>query len=524
MSEYIQKDEMSDQLITLPLSTDMQGATLHYALTDKAFGALMVKLVKPDWFMDPRDGKTFSALVSFVREHNRTPSEEELVYWTQKVRHDPKMARKCLDHARELAPQFSPEVLGAELTTWLKARVFRETFLRSQRVWNSGDIKGAFRVLADGHRKITELSNFDSKEFDFSTLLSVLAKADADYSQALTTGLKALDDALLPRDRRGKGTGALLPGRTTVLLAPSTVGKSTTLITIIVANLRAGRSILYLTHEGTPAMLVQKLTCNFFAIDQWSLSQFLKTSEGQAAVNEFSDLLKRQMVFAPDPGSTVEEVASYIEAWQADRVSKTGKGFDLLVDDYPAILTAEEVRGGKEASRREVDETTYRAMVKLARDHGFHALLAVQANRNASKKNRTGDDVVGMDDIAESFGIAMAADNVITLNRRVGDGSHMLFFVAKCREGEAEMCVYARSQFSCGISHSDELGGTYSWRKLSLSEQFDDLIKEHNGHELPAAVAKSLDAEAKTTRKTGDSKGLAPTSPKNGFGAPAFKN
>jgi hypothetical protein len=79
-----------------------------------------------------------------------------------------------------------------------------------------------------------------------------------------------------------------------------------------------------------------------------------------------------------------------------------------------------------------VDETTYRAIVKLARDHNFHALVAVQASRQGSKKNRTCEEVVALDDIAESFAIGMVVDNVITLNRRLGDGTKLHFFIAKC--------------------------------------------------------------------------------------------
>jgi KaiC/GvpD/RAD55 family RecA-like ATPase len=117
--------------------------------------------------------------------------------------------------------------------------------------------------------------------------------------------------------------GGLLHGRTTVLMAPSSVGKTTTLITVMVANVRAGRSILFLNHEGLAKTLVLKMACCCFNLDSHALRLMTETEEGQATLAQFSALLKAQVVFGVDVGSTIEEVRPYIEMKQGRADART---------------------------------------------------------------------------------------------------------------------------------------------------------------------------------------------------------
>ena len=488
--------------LTLPFSQPRQRAALHYFLTDRAFSARVQPFLKPSWFNSPVDGKLCKYAFAFHKKFQRMPSRSELTeFITGEPQDEVRALARGLEAAETAAKEVGVDIVQAELLDWYRARVYREGSAATDAAYNDARFEEAWRLQEKLSRDLRSLTFGNSLDFDFSDLVPTLVEADDDYASALTTGLTALDDALLPRSRRGKGHGALQPGRTTVLVAPSMVGKTTTLITTMVANIKAGRSILYLTHEGTPKTLVRKMCCCFLGVDDWTLGCMLRTPEGKAQIEEFAAVLQRQVVFGPDVGTTIEAVEAYVEWKQEERVAETGKGFDLLVDDYPAILGAEHARGGKDAARREVDETTYRAIVKLARDHNFHALLAVQTNRLGSKKNRSQEEVVSVEDIAESFGIVMAADNIITLNRPPSDGTRMKFFVAKCREGEAETFVLARSNFSTGTSHSNNLGATYTWRNVPLTEQVDRLIEQYNGKALPDAVADALmpDEKAKKT-------------------------
>jgi hypothetical protein len=495
----------------LPFALDQQDAALHHFLNDNGFRARVRGWLRPEYFNDVRTGKLCVYAMEFQEVFGRAPTRSEL---SAHVRHrepgiEGEALAKKLDALSSAGAQYGLDFLSRNLVEWRQARIYREAIEKSSAAFNKGDFDLAYALFRQFVPAVESVSRGDVPDFNFTDLHKVLVEADADFRDALTTGSAALNDALLPRARRGQGLGALLRGRTTVVVAPASVGKTTTLVTMLVANVRAGRSVLYLTHEGVPRTLLRKMTCCYLGVDEFTLARMASTPEGKARIDELGALLSRQVVFGPDVGMTIEKVREYIEWKQQERIAQTGKGFDLLVDDYPAILDADDARGGKDAVRREVDETTYRSFVKLARDHGFHALVAVQTNRHGSKKNRGGEDVVALDDIAECFAVAMAADNVITLNRRPSDGTRMMFFVAKCREGEAETYVFARSNFAAGISHSDSLGAAYTWKHLPLTDQMDAVIEEFNGRELPREVVNEFEPEPKPPKKG------APSNPAN---------
>jgi hypothetical protein len=186
----------------------------------------------------------------------------------------------------------------------------------------------------------------------------------------------------------------------------------------------------------------------------------------------------------------VEEVEPLIRRKQEDLMAKTGKGYDLLVCDYPAKLTTRLAQNGH-MSKRNVDEIVYGYFVQLALEYGFHSLLAIQTNREGSKVNKGQKDehrLLVMEDVHESYGVMQEATNVITLNRDpvAKARQHMTFHIDKSRSSETGFAVVARTDFARARTHHADLGAIWYRGVATMADQVDDLLRnpDLNGKEI----------------------------------------
>jgi hypothetical protein len=187
----------------------------------------------------------------------------------------------------------------------------------------------------------------------------------------------------------------------------------------------------------------------------------------------------------------VEDVEPLIRRKQEDLAARNnGKGYDLLVCDYPAKLTTKLANGGH-MSKRNVDEIVYGYFVQLALEYGFHNLLAIQTNREGSKVNKGQKDehrLLVMEDVHESYGVMQEATNVITLNRDpvAKARQHMTFHIDKSRSSETGFAVVARTDFGRARTHHNDLGAIWYRGVATMADQVDDLLRnpELNGKEI----------------------------------------
>jgi hypothetical protein len=169
-------------------------------------------------------------------------------------------------------------------------------------------------------------------------------------------------------------------------------------------------------------------------------------------------------------GTTVEHVMDIILEKQRERKRTHGKGFDLLVDDFPAKLTCEY---GKRDEYRQRMYFIYSRFAALAESENFHALVAIQTNRDGSKINRDGKErALIMEDTSESWGVPQVASNFITINRSDEDRAKGIikFHIDKCRSQERGKIVVCNSKFEWYQTHGDDLGG------ISIETNWDNIV------------------------------------------------
>jgi hypothetical protein len=277
------------------------------------------------------------------------------------------------------------------------------------------------------------------------------------------------------------------------MLAPTNIGKTTNMITIGNANLARGKRILLLTHEGRPLDIKEKIWRNHLGVTTKEYFELPDTDEGRARLTRGSMMLNRFLTYCPynKAGLTVEEVEPLIRRKQDELAAKNnGKGYDLLIVDYPAKLSTRQAGGGA-MNKRNIDEIVYGYFIQLALEYNFHALLAIQTNREGAKVNKGQRDerrLLVMEDVHESYGVMQEATNVITMNKDAVAKARkrMTYHIDKSRSSETGFAIVARTDFARAITHSDELGSIWYRGTSTLADQVDDLLAnpENNGQEI----------------------------------------
>lgn len=297
--------------------------------------------------------------------------------------------------------------------------------------------------------------------------------------------------------------GFTLDGDHLFLLGDFTVTHNTTsMITVLCANLRQRKSALLITHEGYKGDIVDKIWCNLLDCNRAEFYAMAKSKDPAivARMTAVARVLQANLVYESmnKPGLTVEEVEAVVRRHQEERIAKHGKGFDLLVDDYPAKLGSMNMKFGQ-FQKRNLDEYVYNYFVQLALEYGFHCLLAIQANRTGAKINKGqkgyDDRLLTMEDVNESYGPCQIATNVITINRdpyceALG---YVIYFLSKSRSSETGWAVACKSNFAHAVTHSAKLGCTWYKGNVPLGSQVELMMQANRGQAIaPIALNQAL--------------------------------
>lgn len=479
----------------LPFEPQQQDALFGYAVTELNFFLQVKDRIKADWFVDGWTGKAFAAYVKFYDEFGHLPkSDDELMLYEEVFKLPPMertKLRASITKARLQVNNYSLDVLQAGLTGWLQSRVFHKYVSHSATLFNNRKFTEAKNVLAEAVKELQEISFEGRPPADFSNPGLLVQNILLDTSNALTLGHPVLDRVLNPDCAKG----SLLPGDATVLLAPTNIGKTTTKISVLCANLWMGKTGCFISHEGRQSDIMEKIWQCMLGVTKGQFRQLAMSSDPthQALMSQVASILQKQLLYIDyqKPGSTVEEVISMVRQHQQRRKAKFGAGFDLFVNDYPAILGADGLKNLR-TERRHKDAYVYRYFVDYAGEQKMHGLYSIQTNRDGSKKNRKVGEyanknvLVTLEDVQEAYEVTNSATNLITVNRSPQDQARELitFLLCKSRSSETNIAVTCRSNFRTARSHHATLPAMW-FRGTEPLDQLDSLLAEYNNNEVP---------------------------------------
>lgn len=485
---------------SLPFSQPKQEALLGYLLTEEKFFQLARHRIKPEWFTQSRLNQLWTMALAWSEKYNRAPTKQEIAEGPSMMAQDlgdQNRLRSQLNLCVERRMEFGLDALSSELTDWLHARIYMAAMKKSESLFNQGaksmdskKFQEAYTVLKSMTRDIDDTSfepgqaeAMDDPEGDF--------RQQAIESQdAISFGMPALNRLLLPE---GAGKGSLLRGDMTVLLAPTNIGKTTTMVTIAALNIWEGKDVLLITHEGRVADIKLKIWQSMIGRSRQEILSGLGRPEMREMLAMARKLVHDHLEFLPlnKAGMTVEEVETIIRRRNDRWKAKHGKGFDLIIDDYAAKLTTAMAKGGSWALRQ-IHEVVYNYFSQIALEQNCHVVTAIQTNREGSKANNrkskeSGPRLLTMEDVMESWGPMTTATNVISINRDpVAQAKNLVtFLICKSRSSEVGWAVVCRSNYAAAQSHSPEAEATWYRGTSPMSEKIDTLLEDNKGREIP---------------------------------------
>lgn len=496
---------MTDEDQTLPFSDTKQNALLGHVLMDTDnFCMQAVRKIQPTWFRHGYNSKIYGYVQRFCLKNGVPIGYVEVQDSPEFRSEDPKMQNQLRTQillALQACEQQRLKYLRDELTIWMKAKLLQNALSESSQLWNRKE----FQKSADRAGKLVkdyqDCSFEDSGYVNFNNPEIYLSEMEKSRENCLTTGLKMLDEYIM-KDHK---IGSLQSGASTVVLSPANVGKSSFLITTSIHNVKAGKSVLYMTHEDRyEDVRVRMLQC-YLRMNISDLLDAYKTPEGLAKINEATQALSKFITYIPvnKPGMTIQSVIPTIDLAQEKRkINNNNHGFDLLVNDYPGKLSTD---GAGYRETRNVIDSVYDGFVQLALQHRWHSLVAMQVNRTGSKINKgqkgVEERLLTMEDAAEAWGPMTTATTVLTLNRSPSaiQKNRMTVFVAKSRTSEAGRAVICGTDYRHCYTHGNDLSSHGYFGTQVMDDITDAILDSHrpNGFEpIPPNMIYAMQSES----------------------------
>lgn len=492
---------MSDAIntATLPFNELKQKAILGYMVGNEKFFKLAHTKIQPTWFMVEDLAKLYGLMVTFYKITGFCPDKKQLQFSKEVQSLDLGKQNRLMALLLECiaqSQQVKLEVLQEELTEWLHAVVLIDAVREVEKDWNlHRNVETGFKKLSAAVKEVKEIQFDRGQKIDFLDFKTYLKESETERIDALSTGLSILDKCML----EGAVHGGMQRGDTTIILSSQNAGKSTFLSTAALHNVLAGKNVLYMTHEGRPDDIRLKFISGLLGCCVPDIFELGRTPEGIKRLENATRLLDQHLMYVPynRAGMTVEDVVPIIRSNQEEWLTNhDGKGFDLLISDYPALLSSELAKRGT-LQKRSIDEVVYDNYVQLALEYGFHSLLAIQTNREGGKVNKRIDGenrILQPEDVQESYAPMQRATNVITINRSpAAEASNLISYgLVKCRNNKKGLVVIAKSNFAHSLAHSETMGGMAYIGTRCIEDKFEALFALYKNQLVPQHVTRQF--------------------------------
>lgn len=382
-------------------------------LTDTAWSAQMIEVVNPDYFdlkyLSYLCGKYFSyytkyktfptltILITIIKEDLSKSKDavlrDQIIEYLHRMKTNPDMGD--LQYVKDKSLEFC------------KRQAFREALEQSVELIQTEKYESVMNIMKNaisvGMPNSTGHNFFEDAEARFVQI----------NRQVCPTGLDRIDAPDILR-------GGLGRGELGVVAANTGVGKSHFLVAMGCAAMLAGKNVIHYTFELSEHETGKRYDSNLCDIPSNEiierklevLDKYKKMELGSLIIKEY-----------PTGSASVMTLRNHIE-------KLTLKGFkpSLVTVDYADVMKSSRAY---DSLRHEL-KLIYTELRNLAVELNIPIWTASQANKDSSKS-----DVVGLENLGESYGKAQVADVVLSISRKpmeksTGGGR---IFVAKNRAG-----------------------------------------------------------------------------------------
>ncbi len=486
--------EFDTESLNVAFSAEKQAAVVGHLIYDDVFFRRAIGRIEASWFANENERLLVKVCKTYYRMHQRKPSEREVLE-NELIRTEPGDRKLSIKESLGLCNvhrgAYFPDALFEELRAWMQVRVLQLALPQAALMYSNHNTEQCVQMLNQAVRDYYAVGWMDDKQVKWDSFKEVLLRSEEDHRAALTTGNRYLDHIMAPNGQMGDG--GLYRGDMTVFLAPSNVGKTSILATIVGHNIKRQKHVLYLTHEGRPEDIQEKIARSVLNRDHAELMAMAKDPAFWEQFEVLTRWTQDYLTYIPmnSPGLTIEKVAMDIDRYMEEFRGRNNAFYDLIVMDYPAKLTTEKAQHGH-LQRRHIDSEIYNYCTQIALKYNCHMLTAIQSNRDGSKLNmglggyKNDNRLLTMENVSESWEPMTTAANVITLNRDEDDEreERLTMYLAKTRSGQKGIAFVTETNFKNCVTHHPTLPCFWYRSNEHLGFAINSFLQSHNGREV----------------------------------------
>jgi len=369
-------------------------------------------VIKPEFFEMDDEEAVAKVAIKFWTEYKVCPTSMNDLNVMLEGKYS-----ELLDTIYDIIPS-EKKLAGDKAVQWAKEQAAKIAILDSVDDINKGNLQNAIVKMKDALKVGEDIQNVGIEVVkDVDKWLYEL------WTHKVRTGWYHVDSIL----EGGLGTGEL-----GIILAPMNVGKSMSLVNIGygAASIGSGCNVVHFTHEMSQEITAKRYAARTvfkFPMRDENLEDYEAALQKAAA-----RILTGKIRVVGMRNATIERIDSQLE-----RLLDEGFDFDLIIDDYPDLVSSTRRYTEKRFELSEV----YKEFRDLGGKYNVPVWGASQSSRNSLSK-----EIITIQDIAEDIGKAAIADVIIALcqTRDEEQMNTCRLFMAKVRDGAKKLMFDAK--------------------------------------------------------------------------------
>ena len=417
--------------IKYPFNKIWQKKLLSLLIVD---GAVLVseKLVKADYFEQPQHVIIASAVLKLYKLYGSSLTFPAVKQYLRKQIDNKSDFKKVVRILNKLKTKIKPverKLIIDQVATFARHQAFKQVIRDSIELLEKNDLetleKKLLYALAVGkQRSASILHNYFADFAERNRRRNI-------PTDVIHTLIPALDSFLNARGFNRRELNVFLSG--------TSGGKSFALDHIAKAAVLQKKKVIIYTFEMGADLVAARLDAAFTGLEIRELKN--KPVTISKRIRKFRKIYGDAILIREFPSRTLD-----VAGLRADLLSLRLQGYtpEVLIVDYINLLGRDSGKKDSYASLGNV----YIELRGLVQELNMWGITAAQSNRGAFK-----NDIIQMDDIAESFEGAMHSDIILSLNRTAGekDRNRLRIYLAKNRNELDNKVIPIHTDFKRGL-------------------------------------------------------------------------
>lgn len=432
------------------LSSEFQHLVIRLMMDDDLFCQRASLYLKKDYFNNKYLAWFFGKCEEYFQKYHKRPSQQYLTDQLNFVIEENEGNNYAEVLARILSvPKYDREHVIDDLETFIKTSEFKKLHIKAAEHFNSGEYKQAFSYT---RAQLDKIEKIKLRHEDYMTKARMLEILERSSSGSLVEEVDIMGMEFPKWNEQETWNGKIPKKGVSTIIAPWNVGKTTFMINCAYHAAKSGHKVLFVLHEGREEQIVLKLIARIANLPYNAVKAKLLNEQEMVKVHNAMDFIEQNIRIkeVTKVGNTVEELVTLCKS-----ISQVYK-FDLLIDDYGQKL-------GVQRSKRELRHDhnyIWNTFDQLAHELNIAILTAAQINREGSKMNKGGSQILRSENLSESIAPAQVSEMTFTMNRSSEDKQKdkWILCLDKTRDGLDGLLIECNSMFGRSITHDKDLG------------------------------------------------------------------